>query len=658
MRVTARRDHPHLLLIFALFAALSIVWTWPLVRQISSRIAFDPGDPLLNTWILWWNSRAIPFTDEWWSPPIFYPMRGALALSEHLAGIGFFTTPLLLLGGTPALAYNVALLLSYALSGFFSYLLVRRLTGSTAAALCAGLAYAFAPFRAGQLSHLQVLTSQWLPLQLLGLHAYVESGRRKWLAVFSVALVLQGLSNGYYLLFAPVLIALWMAWFTIAPRRWRQAAEIAAAGAIASLALLPTVLEYRAVHGALGLTRGRTEIMQFNAKAGSFLNPPHMLALWPPRDVPTIEDFLFPGVTMVAIVLIALLFVIWSWRRSPDNRRSVFLFYVVATLFMAALSFGPAAPDADALRWLRPYEWLVHLPGFSGLRVPVRFAMLMALCLAVAGGLALEILPLGRTRRLILATAIAIGIGLDGFMQPMGVTPPPGRVELPNVPAATVLELPPDDAAVSVGAMFRSISHGRPLINGYSGYIPTHYGILCLSLRRDDPSAVIELARGRTLLIIVSERRDPAGDFRRVIESIPGIERGDVSGAGIWYVLRAQPRDRRPQGGTALTFTHTTLPRSHVVLDFGTERVVRTLEFPLRSRWQEFGRRFAIETSADGTTWQTVWEDWTGGPAIAAALEDQVKVPVQLVLPDVTTRYLRLHPVEEWLLAELVVKGP
>ncbi len=412
------------------------------------------------------------------------------------------------------------------------------------------------------------------------------------------------------------------------------------------------------MHGALGLTRGRTEIMQFNAKAGSFLNPPHMLALWPPRDVPTIEDFLFPGVTMVAIVLIALLFVIWSWRRSPDNRRSVFLFYVVATLFMAALSFGPAAPDADALRWLRPYEWLVHLPGFSGLRVPVRFAMLMALCLAVAGGLALEILPLGRTRRLILATAIAIGIGLDGFMQPMGVTPPPGRVELPNVPAATVLELPPDDAAVSVGAMFRSISHGRPLINGYSGYIPTHYGILCLSLRRDDPSAVIELARGRTLLIIVSERRDPAGDFRRVIESIPGIERGGVSGAGIWYVLRSQPRDRRPQGGTALTFTHTTLPRSHVVLDFGTERVVRTLEFPLRSRWQEFGRRFAIETSADGTTWQTVWEDWTGGPAIAAALEDQVKVPVQLVLPDVTARYLRLHPVEEWLLEELVVKGP
>jgi hypothetical protein len=99
---------------------------------LAARVAFDPGDPFLNAWILWWNAQAVPFTERWWNPPIFYPMPGALALSEHLAGIGLFTTPLLLVGGSPALAYNIALLLSYALSGFFTYLLVQRLTGSTA----------------------------------------------------------------------------------------------------------------------------------------------------------------------------------------------------------------------------------------------------------------------------------------------------------------------------------------------------------------------------------------------------------------------------------------------------------------------------------------------------------------------------------------------
>ena len=125
---TSRRRRS--LAVLALFATLSVVWTWPLVTHLSSRVAFDPGDPFLNTWILWWNAQAVPFTERWWNPPIFYPMRGALALSEHLAGIGFFTTPLIRLGGTPTLAYNVALLLSYALSGFFAYELVRRLSGS------------------------------------------------------------------------------------------------------------------------------------------------------------------------------------------------------------------------------------------------------------------------------------------------------------------------------------------------------------------------------------------------------------------------------------------------------------------------------------------------------------------------------------------------
>ena len=51
-------------------------------------------------------------------------MRGALALSEHLAGLSLFATPIQLAGGSPLLAYNVCLILSYALSGWFAYLLV------------------------------------------------------------------------------------------------------------------------------------------------------------------------------------------------------------------------------------------------------------------------------------------------------------------------------------------------------------------------------------------------------------------------------------------------------------------------------------------------------------------------------------------------------
>ena len=190
----------------AFFFVLAVAWTWPLVTRLSSRIANDPGDPLLNAWILWWNTQAVPFSAGWWSPPIFYPMTGALALSEHLAGIALVTAPVFATGAGALAAYNVALLLSCWLSGYFTFLLVRRLTGSPAAALVAGVAFAIAPYRASQLSHLQVLTAQWMPLALLGMHGYLEDGRRRWLALFAGAWLIQALSNGYYLLFFPILV--------------------------------------------------------------------------------------------------------------------------------------------------------------------------------------------------------------------------------------------------------------------------------------------------------------------------------------------------------------------------------------------------------------------------------------------------------------------
>src|SRR4029453_7893026 len=100
----------------AAFSVLAMVWTRPLVTHISSRLPHDPGDPVFNTWLLWWNAHAVPFTSRWWNPPVFPPMRGALALSEHLAGLGIITAPVQLAGASVVTAYNVAFILSFALS--------------------------------------------------------------------------------------------------------------------------------------------------------------------------------------------------------------------------------------------------------------------------------------------------------------------------------------------------------------------------------------------------------------------------------------------------------------------------------------------------------------------------------------------------------------
>jgi hypothetical protein len=647
-------------LVFFLFAALSIAWTWPLGAHIGSRIPADAGDPVLNTYLIWWNAATLPFTRGWWDPPFFFPMRGALALSEHLAGVAVISSPIQLFGGSPVLAYNVSLLASSALSGWFTYLLVRRLTGSTPAAICAGLAYGFAPFRAAQLAHLQVLTSQWLPLQLLGMHAYLEEGRRRWLGLAAVSWLIQGLSNGYYLLFTPVLVALWLFWFP----RWRIDAKrgltLVATLGVASVPFIPLLVKYREVHEALGLTRGAAEIVSLSATPASFVSPPWMLAFWPPQRVPAREDDLFPGITALLLIVAVIAVAAMSGRwRSAIRERAPLAFYAAAAVVMAALTFGPGGADAGDWRWIRPYFWLTLLPGFDALRVPARFAMLCALCTAVAAGVAIaHAMPVRRPWRALFIAAVAAGLMADGWLDPMRLVTPPGRQALAAVPVdAAILELPPDERHVNLMAMYRAFFHRRPLVNGYSGYFPPHFTILMQAVRRGDASPILELARNRPLAIIVNERFDPSGEFRKMVEALPGVAYSSSGNAGAMYLLPAQPRDRVAAAGEALPATVSTLPRAHVLLDLGTERIVRTIAFPLRAYYADVPR-IAIETSPDARTWTTTWEGWIGGRALAGALEDPLLVPIRIPLPDVPARYVRIHPAPEWMIGELRILGP
>jgi hypothetical protein len=667
--------------------ALAVVWTWPLAAHVSSRIPHDPGDPILNIWLLWWNAHAIPFTESWWNPPIFHPMTGALALSEHLAGIGLISTPVQLLGGSALTGYNVAFILSFALSGFFAWLLVWRLAGSSeghacrhVAAACAALAYGFGPYRAGQLAHLQVLTSQWMPLALLAMHAYLAEGRRRWLAVFAGAWLVQALSNGYYLLFFPVLIALWLAWFVDWRRAPGRGVALAATWAAASLLLAPVLLKYVAVQRGLGLARTPGEMVLFSAKPESFLHASGMLAFWPSAPTLTTEEFLFPGMTPLVLVIAAC--AAWAYRRyarrrgqelaSPsaaarsaatrptfDSGRSPLVFYACAALIMWALALGPAPPDSPWPARLRPYSLLASLPGYDALRVPARFAMLATLCIGTAAGLAfMRVAPGGRALRRIVAAAAIAGLVADGWMHAMPLATPPGRVVLPDMPGAVVLELPADDGSIDVAAMYRAMLHGHPIANGYSGHTPPHYAILSIALRRGDPSVITELARNRPLVIIVNQAFDPSGDLQRLVEALPGIESRGGSNAGMMFILPAVPAGRVAPVGESWPASIRNAANNYLDIDLGATRVVRTIGFPLRWQFRELDRRMAVEASVDGTSWSTVWEGWTGGPALAAAIENPVQAPVRLTIADVPARYLRVHPAPPWMRRAIKIYGP
>jgi hypothetical protein len=319
-----------LALLSLLYTALTLFYTWPLALHLDDRLANDAGDPALVAWFLWWNSTTLPLSETWWNGLGFWPTSGTMGFSEHLLGFAWLTSPIMWLGGSPALAYNVAFLSSFALSAWATHLLVWRLTDRHDAGLVAGVAFGFATIRAGHLAHLQVLMTAWMPLALLGLHEFWRTRRPRWLALFAVGWLLQALTNNYYALFFSVLVTLWLAWFGL--RRQTRGRFLAAAGAsiLAAAMLLPVVSGYTRVREEHGLQRGIDEAAIFSADLAAFVNAPQGLWLWGwLRTEDRGERELFGGVT--ALVLLGVL----AWRRG-----------------WFAKSWAPAAAEAPP-RWRR-----------------------------------------------------------------------------------------------------------------------------------------------------------------------------------------------------------------------------------------------------------------------------------------------------------------
>ena len=203
-----------------------------------------------------------------------------------------------------------------------------------------------------------------MPLALLGLHAYLETGARRWLVVFGLAWLLQALSNGYFLLFFPVLIGAWLLWFVDWRRAPRRGLEIVAAWTIASLPLLPVLLKYHQVHEQMGLSRSVMAIRVFSASIASFFHAAPMLRFWREGPAHTHEQYLFTGLMVVVLAAIGLLLTLYPrTRRDLLANRAPIVFYSLAMLLMCVLALGPGSEKLEPPSPFRPYTWLLVLPG-------------------------------------------------------------------------------------------------------------------------------------------------------------------------------------------------------------------------------------------------------------------------------------------------------
>jgi hypothetical protein len=473
-------------------AALSVAATYPLVRQMGSALPGDLGDPLLTTFILGWDADRIRHgLQALWDAPFYFPTAGALTLSEHLLGIAVFTAPIQWLTGNAVLAYNLAFLGSIVLSGVGGYLLTRFLWGRRDAAWLGALAFAFAPHRAMQVGHLQVLVCGWMPIALWALHRYFATWSRRAMAAFALAFALQALSNLYYMLFFSLAVAglgaaelgRFLRARTArgadpAPSVARVAVDLGFAAAAIGAALVPVLLAYRRSLGGAGFHRTLREMINFSAVAGDYLRIPAGLWAWSGRlSAGAAERALYPGVIAAALAVLGLL----SFARSDATGERIGRWrwyvglYAALLVFSVWMTLGPGVTG--------PYTVLLTLvPGLDGLRVPARFVVMVALALAVLGsaGAAWVLARLRPRVALVAAAVVGAAIVADGYGGPLTMVPfDPWQADRSELnawvrsgPDGGVLELPIVPfafAPVSLAYQYNTLLHRHPVVNGYAG---------------------------------------------------------------------------------------------------------------------------------------------------------------------------------------------
>jgi hypothetical protein len=339
-----------------------------------------------------------------------------------------------------------------------------------------------------QLAHIQMLATGWIPIVLWALHEYFFTFRRRWLALFTIALCLQALSNSYVAYFIAVPIIAILIDRLIEARREQalnlRPTELAVAAVVVAVVLAPVALQYYRVRVDYQQIRSAGEIQEGGADLRAyFVATSGLWRRWLPLPQPIFaqtEKELFPG--LVAPLLAAIAFVC-AWRTSGRLRRWVGLYGVIA-IAGVILSFGPLVRVWGVVVTAHgPYDWLQRIvPGMTGMRVPSRVTIVFVTGLSVLAGFgaAFVLARVNLRLRPIVAAMLLLGVVADGWSVPIptvrysrgGRPADLAAAEwLHDQPAGAVLHLPiVTNNSQELHHQYATLFHGHPMVNGFSGW--------------------------------------------------------------------------------------------------------------------------------------------------------------------------------------------
>jgi hypothetical protein len=540
----------------------------------------------------------------------------------------------------------------------------------------------------------------WMPIALWALHRYFAIGSRRALALFVGAFAMQGLSNGYFLFFLAVPVAI-VVIVELSRQRERLASRaipLAAAAIAIGLIIAPVAATYLRVKREQGLSRTRGDAVQFGAMPADYLRVSHQPRLWStvlPSGAG--EKELFPG---LIVVVLALCVMVPAAPRAGNAAGLVpagvgIPLYLGIGVVAFVLSMGPEPALWDGVRLSTgPYAWLgAIVPGLDGLRAPARFATVVHLALAALaayGAVRLLDRIAAPAVRATVVLLLGAGVVAEGYMGPLPLERFPSTSMagdraaydwLATQPPGPMLELPLGDPDPAVRYQFRTLIHGNRIVNGYSGY-----GSALQDFLRGPPSTEMadggdELAMFRALgLRYVAIHRQLYGDAavaQRLVGDLRArsehVVRATTRGPVTILELRPPASTRLPTAiGAEIPQRSLTLSASHNVGGLplavdgndatrwlsgvqqdGTEWIQVAFDRPRRPAllrlamdrrsFGDYPRRLEIEGSLDGATFTPLVTGSVLTPLALSLVERPVSPRIDLPLPPTEVRYLRLR---------------
>lgn len=451
-------------------AAVGAVLLAPQILHLGS--VPDLGDPLFSMWRMAWVPHQLARDPaHLFDGNIFHPDPLSLTYSDSMILPALTAAPLLALGVHPVHAYNLLFISGFLFSGIATYLLVERLTGSPRGAFIAALMYAFYPYRFEHYSHLELQMTQWMPLALLALHLFVDTGRPVYAVAIAVATAAQWYSSMYYGVFFAIYasaIAAVLVYGTRASWRRLLVPAVGGAGLLVVLAL-PLALAYLAAAPLKG-EREVSAVRSFSARASDYLRANERSAVYGPRLLRgrKEERALFPGVMPLAFATAALV--------PPLGAIEAAYAAGLLVAFDGSLGF-------NGLVYPYLYAWI---PPVRSMRVPARFSIVGAVSLVVLAGFSVRRLLArieGRGRRDLAFAALVAAVMIDVWpvlkLQPVWRDPPLVYAAIRDTPGVVLAEFPihhqPLEFVENTPFMYFSLWHWRRMVNGYSGFAPVSY---------------------------------------------------------------------------------------------------------------------------------------------------------------------------------------